>query len=107
MNLYTVAFTPEAEEQLATLYRYIAAAASPAIAERYTNAILTHCEGLYTVPNRGTRRDDVRPNLRITNYKRRTIIAFAVDDVALTVTIIGIFYGGQDYEAALQIDEDN
>ena len=33
--------------------------------------------------------------------------AFAVDDVALTVTIIGIFYGGQDYEAALQIDEDN
>ncbi len=106
MNLYTVAFTPEAEEQLATLYRYIAAA-SPAIAERYTNAIITHCEGLDTVPNRGTRRDDVRPNLRITNYKRRTVIAFAVDDVALTVTIIGIFYGGQDYEAALQIDEDH
>jgi plasmid stabilization system protein ParE len=26
---YTVVFTPEAEEQLAALYRYIAAAASP------------------------------------------------------------------------------
>jgi len=73
MNLYAVAFTPEAEEQLAILYRYIAAAASPAIAERYTNAIITHCEGLYTAPNRGTRRDYVRPNLRITNYKRRTV----------------------------------
>lgn len=31
-----VIFTPEAQEQLAALYRYIAAAASPDIAERYT-----------------------------------------------------------------------
>lgn len=106
MNLYTVTFTPEAEEQLAALYRYIAAAASPVVAERYTSAIITHCEGMHTVPNRGTRRDDVRPGLRITNYKRRTVIAFAVDDAALRVTIIGIYYGGQDYEAAFQLDED-
>jgi len=31
---YTVVFTPEAEEQLLALYRYIATAASPEIAER-------------------------------------------------------------------------
>jgi len=105
MNYYTVAFTPEAEEQLAGLYRFIAVAASPIIAERYTSAIITHCEGLHTVPNRGARRDDIRPSLRITNYKQRAVIAFAVDDVALMVTIIGIYYGGQDYEAALQIDD--
>jgi plasmid stabilization system protein ParE len=38
---YTSAFTPEAQEQqLLELYRYIAAAASPVIAERYTNAII-------------------------------------------------------------------
>lgn len=42
----SVVFTPEAEEQLAALYRYIATAASPVIAERYTSAIVTHCEGL-------------------------------------------------------------
>ncbi len=59
MNLYTVVFAPEAEEQLAALYRYIAAAASSVIAERYTNAIITHCEGMHAVPNRGTRRDPV------------------------------------------------
>jgi len=105
MNHYTVTFTPEAEEQLADLYRFIAAAASPIIAERYTSAIITHCEGMHTVPNRGTRRDDVRPSLRITNYKQRAVIAFAVDDAALMVTIIGVYYGGQDYEAALQIDD--
>ncbi len=101
---YTVFFSPEAQSQLAALYRYIAVAASPEIAERYTSAIVTYCEGLNTFPNRGTRRDDVRPGLRITNYKKRAVIAFTVD--AEAVTIIGVYYGGQDYESVLQFDLD-
>jgi toxin ParE1/3/4 len=44
----------------------------------------------------------VRPDLRITNYKKRTVIAFAVD--AERVSIIGVFYGGQGYETLLQAD---
>ena len=80
MMQYKVIFTPEALEQLTLLYRYIALAASPEIAERYTSAIVTYCEAMHTFPNRGTRRDDVRPGLRITNYKKRAVIAFAVDD---------------------------
>lgn len=105
MRQYTVVFTPEADEQLLALYRYIATAASPEIAERYTNAIVTHCDDLRTFPNRGTCRDDVRPGLRITNYKKRAVIAFAVN--ADRVSIIGIYYGGQDYEAALHFDLDD
>jgi toxin ParE1/3/4 len=50
---YTVVFTPEPDEQLAALYRYIADAASPEIAARYTDAIVSYCEGLGTLPNRG------------------------------------------------------
>jgi plasmid stabilization system protein ParE len=99
---YRVVFAPEAEEQLADLYRYIAGAASPAISERYVNAIIGYCETLETSPLRGAQRDDIRPGLRITNYKGRTVIAFAVD--AEQVSIIGVFYGGQDYETALQDD---
>lgn len=102
MSQYKVIFSPEALEQLVALYRYIAAAASPGIAERYTSAIVAYCEDLRDFPNRGTRRDDVRPGLRITNYKKRVVIAFAVE--ADLVSIIGIFYGGQDYETALQSD---
>ncbi len=97
---YTVVFSPEAQEQLAALYRYIAAAASPDIAERYTSAIVTYCEGLLTFPHRGTRRDDIRLGLHITNYKKRAVIAFDVD--AELISIIGVFYGGQDYETVLQ-----
>jgi plasmid stabilization system protein ParE len=66
---YTVVFSPEAEEQIAALYSYIADAASPEIAERFTDAILTFCEGLQAFPHRGNLRDDIRPGLRVTNYK--------------------------------------
>lgn len=37
--------------------------------------------------------------LRITNYRGRTVFAFAVEEQQLY--IIGVFYGGQDYETAL------
>ncbi len=84
--------------------RYIAAAASPEIAARYTDAIVTYCEGLRTFPHRSPRRDDIRPGLRVTNYRKRTVIAF--DAETEWVSIIGVFYGGQDYAAALQLDPD-
>jgi toxin ParE1/3/4 len=96
---YAVTFTPEALQQLEDLYGYIAIAASPFVAQRYTDALITYCESLRDSPLRGTRRDDIRPGLRITNYKGRAVIAFDVS--ASCVTVIGIFYGGYDYEAAL------
>jgi len=102
---FRVVFSPEAEDQLADLYHHIADVASPVIAERYVNAIISYCGTLETFPLRGARRDDIRPGLRITNYKGRTVIAFAVD--LQQVSIIGVFYGGQDYETALQDDLDD
>lgn len=50
-------------------------------------------------PDRGTARDDIRPGLRTVGFRRRVIIAFAVLDQA--VVVIGVFYGGRDYEAVL------
>lgn len=105
MRLYRVVFAPEAEAQLQALYAYIAAAASPAIAACYTDAIVTYCASLQTMPERGTRRDDIRPGLHVTHYKKRTVIAFAVD--VEEVTILGVFYGGQDHETILQGDVDD
>jgi plasmid stabilization system protein ParE len=96
---YRVVFSPEAEEQLTALYRYIAEAASPDVAARYTEAIITYCESLCTFPHRGAKRDDVRPGLRVTHYKKRTVIAF--DVAADVVSIIGVFYGGRDYKTIL------
>lgn len=96
---HPVVFSPDAEEQLVALYRYIADAASPDIAAGYTEAIVGYCEGLQTFPHRGIQRDDIRPGLRITHYKKRTVIAFSVNGAK--VSILGVFYGGQDYEKIL------
>jgi len=97
---YQIIFAPEAREHLLALYNYLADAASPETAKRYTDAIVAYCEGLSDFPHRGTKRDDIRSGLRVTNYKKRTVIAFAVgEDV---VSIVGIFYGGRDYERLLQ-----
>ncbi|WP_089960017.1 type II toxin-antitoxin system RelE/ParE family toxin [Limnohabitans sp. 2KL-3] len=102
---HRVVFSPEALEQIADLYQYIASEASPGIALRYTEAIVSYCESLSIFPQRGMKRDDVRPGLRITHYKKRAVIAFAVD--AEWVSILGIFYGGQDYESLLADDSDD
>ena len=98
--MHRVVYAPEAEAQLVTLFFQIAAAATPEIAARYTEAIVDQCESLRTFPMRGAQRDDIRPGLRIFGFRRRVSIAFEVtDDV---VTILGIFYGGQNLEAAFE-----
>ncbi len=62
---HRVIFSPETQDQLVELFDYIARAVSPDTAARYTQAIVSYCESLCTFPLRGTRRDDVRPGLRI------------------------------------------
>ncbi len=78
--MYRVVYAPEAERQLIDLFFYIAAAASPRIAANYTAAIVKQCDSLKTFPNRGTRRDDIRPGFRVFGFRRRVSIAFEVAD---------------------------
>jgi toxin ParE1/3/4 len=104
--VYTVVFAPEAQEQLLALYQFIAEQGAPLTAERYTSAIVDYCEAMSTFPKRGTQRDDIRPGLRVTNYQGAAIIAFAVDDATTTVSIIGMFYGGQNFEILVQEELD-
>ena len=63
--------------------------------------MIATCEGLALFPLRGVPREDIRPGLRVTHHKGRALIAYAVDEAARTVSVLGIFYGGQDYEAVL------
>ena len=99
MRVYRVVFQPEAREHLEALNDYIAAAASPVVASKYIEAVISYCEKLAISPLRGTARDDVRVGLRVTSYRRRTVIAFAVSDDR--VDILGVFHGGRDWETAL------
>lgn len=99
MTTRAVIFTRRAKAQLDALYDYIAQEATPVTAERYTTAIADYCQSLATFPERGRARDDIRQGLRITHYRRRTIIAYQLDAATDRVVIHGIYYGGQDFEA--------
>lgn len=101
--VYRVIFTPEAEAQLTDLYRYISKDASPAIAARFTEAIVTYCESLRNFPARGVKRDDIRPGLRVVGYRKRIVIAFDIEKEQ--VNILGVFYGGRNYKRVLKQEE--
>lgn len=73
--IYTVHFTPEARDQLDKLEEDITGVASPVVAARYTDSIVSYCENLQTFPHRGTRRDDLRPGLRTLGYAQAVINA--------------------------------
>jgi len=101
---YEVVFAPEADDQLEDLFSYIADRASVLTAERFTAAIVDTCEDLSKFPHRGVTRDDIRPGLRVTHHKGRTMIAYAVDEATCRVTVLGVFYGGQDYARRLDLE---
>lgn len=101
-----VTFSRRAQLQLLALNQRLAMLAGEKIADDYTDAIATFCQSLTVFPQRGTRRHDLRPELRVTNYRKRTVIAFTVDMQDEHVTILAVFHGGQDYETAMDGPED-
>ena len=107
MKRYAVVFTPRAQRQLDDLYAYIADDSGEARADKFVGGIVDDCLSLSTFPERGTKRDDIRPELRIKSYGRRVAIAFSVEIPNATVAIHGVFYGGQDYGRLLRDAEDD
>jgi toxin ParE1/3/4 len=69
-------------------------------ARSYTDRIVATCRNLVTFPERGTRRDDLRPGLRTTTYRRRVTIAFHV--TATQIVIDRIVYGGRNLPSLVQ-----
>ncbi|MBW8728781.1 MAG: type II toxin-antitoxin system RelE/ParE family toxin [Inquilinus limosus] len=96
---YQVRFRPRAEADLFDLYRYIASASGRAAALGYIDRIEAACLSLETFPERGARRDDIRPGLRVMGFERRAVIVFQISDDE--VVIARVLYGGRDYEWAL------
>jgi len=69
----------------------------------YVEALRRHCLGLAEFPERGTRRDAIRPGLRTLGYRRRVTIAFQV--TGSTVTILRLLYAGRALEGRAGQDE--
>jgi toxin ParE1/3/4 len=99
-----VIFAPEAQADLFKLYNDIATDSGEQRARGYTDRIIASCLSLDLFPERGTRRDDLRPGLRTTTFRRRVTIAFHITDT--TVVIDRILYAGRNLNALFE-DDDN
>lgn len=104
MKQYEVRFHPQARADLMDLYNYIADAAGTGVAGAYIDRIEATCLSLQTFPERGTRREQIRPGLRTIGFERRATIAFLV--IENEVLIVRIFHGGRDFERALHENRD-
>jgi plasmid stabilization system protein ParE len=102
---YRVVFSPEAIQDFNDLHAYILPEAGAKRARDYIARLYDHCLDFATFPERGTRRDDLAPGLRIVGYRRRAAIAFKVegDDV----TILRVFHHGRNiaFPGASDLDE--
>lgn len=98
--------TPEAERQLNEIDDWISSAATPDIARRFVTTVLDHIDGIVIFPLAGRLRDDVRPGMRTTTFKKRTVIAYLMNEESdgPVITVLGVFHGGQDWVHALSTD---
>ncbi|GAA3778333.1 hypothetical protein GCM10022240_31770 [Microbacterium kribbense] len=95
-----VVFSPHAQQDLSELSLWIAQESGfPSHAADFVFAILDFCDGLADSPFLGRSRDDLRPGLRTIGFRRRVVVAFAVD--ADSVQVLGVYCGGRDYERLL------
>lgn len=78
---------------------WIAERAGADVALAYVTRIEDYCMSFEFGGERGHRRDDIRPSLRITGFERRVTIAFTVSDSE--VTILGLYHAGQNWPTAL------
>jgi toxin ParE1/3/4 len=102
---HEIIFAPEAQADLLRLYDDIASDAGAERARGYTDRIIVYCLSLATCPERGTRRDDLRPGLRTTPFRRRVTVAFHI--TVTTVTIDRILYGGRDLKQFFDEEDDD
>jgi toxin ParE1/3/4 len=95
-----VVFAPEARDDLLVLLDYIAEHSNATRAQGFVGRIISYCEGFAEFPERGTRRDNLRPGLRTVGYRRRVTIAFHLSENR--VVIDRILYAGRDLRKAFR-----
>lgn len=100
MRSRSVSYTQLAEDDLDSIYAYVADDASRSTALAFTERVDAFCRSLSHASERGTHHLDIRAGLRSVGFERRVTIFFQVSDE--TVSILRIFYAGRDWQAELQ-----
>jgi plasmid stabilization system protein ParE len=105
MKRYKVDYSDGALGDIEELAEYIAAESSKSISIRYIRTLTSACDSLATAPHRGTKRDELRPNMRIIGHKRAVTILFRIEEEKRLVVILGTAYGGRTIDRILERNE--
>lgn len=97
MRTYRVTLSPDAENDLASIYRHLLKVSSRTRAEDVLGQLTGACRNLRHFPLRGVKRDDLRPGVRTIGYRRWASIAFVVE--ADEVVILQVAWRGRDVAA--------
>ena len=100
MGAQHLIFSPEAERHLHALWNYIARHADRSVADTYLESLYAHCERILLFPSAGRPREDLRPGLRTTSSRRRTLIVYRATGEA--VHIVAVLHGGQDISRGME-----
>ena len=101
---YTARFSEAAEQDVLELLDYLMPRAGERVARAYVDRLIDYCVAFETFPERGHRRDDMSPGLRIVGYHRKATIAFRV--LGTAVTILRIYHGGRNIDLSDFADAD-
>jgi toxin ParE1/3/4 len=101
-NTFRIEFDEAALGDLADIRDFLTGARDADFAGEFLSRIFDWLSDFDTLPRRGTRRDDVRPGLRIIGWRRTLTVAFAVDEARETVTIFAVLYRGRDVDTVLR-----
>lgn len=96
MKRRIVTFAPEARDDLTRLGDWITERAGAELALNYIERLMSYCTGFEIGSERGQRRDDLRPGLRVVGFERRIAITVSSTEV----TIPRFYYGGRSWEVS-------
>lgn len=95
---YIVELSHAAQQDINELLEYLVPRAGATIARNYVGRLNTFLQGFETFPERGMRRDDVSPGLRLVGFRRKATIAFRVKGDR--VTVLRVYHGGRNIDVA-------
>lgn len=97
MKRRRIRFTRRARQDFLQLLDWIAEKAGADVARNYAERVEEFCESLGYASERGHRRDDLRPGMRVVGFERRITLTFVVHDDE--VWILRLYYGGRNWMA--------
>jgi plasmid stabilization system protein ParE len=101
---YSVRIEPSAEADLETVYDYLENNFGEKVADHRYEELHRFCRNLGLFPWRGAPRPGFSSDFRLGFFKRRAIVAYAIDEGNKAVSLLRVFMAGANFDASLKHD---